>query len=133
MNAIEEMNGKIFYVIGKKFYVNGKIWTAIAPFEAGPTYWGQGGEIVAYTSRNNGKTWKKTIQYTENSPMNHCYVRRPENAHDPFTAYWADGNPDAYWPSRLYFADSEGNVYRLPYDMKEEWAAPELISYIKSR
>lgn len=114
-------------------YVNGKEWTAIAPFEAGPTYWGQGGEIVAYTSRNNGKTWRKTIQYTENSPMNHCYVRRPENARDPFIAYWADGNPDAYWPSRLYFADSEGNVYRLPYDMKEEWAAPELISYIKNK
>lgn len=46
-----------------------------------------------------------------------------------FTAYWADGNPDRLTRCRLYFGDSEGNVYRQPYTMKSEWEKPVKIDF----
>ena len=111
-------------------YVEGLTWTVIAPLEAGPQRWGQGGEVVAYTSTDQGNTWKKTRQYTANSPANHCYVRRPEQAKDPFYAFWADGNPELLSPCHLHFADSQGHVWRLPDTMDGEWATPEPVSFI---
>jgi len=82
-------------------------------------------------TRNQGKTWRRTLRYTANSPYNHCYVRRPENVRDPFWCFWADGNPDVLSISHLYFADSEGRVYRLPYEMApdQEWAEPKEMHY----
>jgi hypothetical protein len=63
---------------------------------------------------------------TSGSAVNHHYVRRPINAHDDFYAYWADGNPDELSPSHLYFANKQGDrVWRLPYVMEGEFAAPE--------
>lgn len=56
-------------------------------------------------------------------------MRRPVNATDPFYTYWADGNPDCLSISNFYFADSKGNVFRLPYNMKEEWERPEHVDY----
>lgn len=112
-------------------YVEGKVWTVIGPTEPGPQFWGQGGEIAAWSSRNEGKSWKKTLQYTYNSPRNNSYVRRPVDAKDPFYGFWADGNPDVFSISCLYFGDSKGHVWRLPYDMKEEWEAPEVMTYFK--
>ena len=69
-------------------------------------------------------------QYTADSPANHCYVRRPENCKDPFWCFWADGNPDVLSVSHLYFADSEGNTFRLPYEIAAdaEWVKPESVS-----
>ena len=115
-------------------WVDGKTWTVIAPTGPGPQRWGQGGEIEAWVSRNNGKSWKKTIQYTANSPMNHSYVRRPVDCKDPFWCFWADGNTDVFSISRFYFADSKGNVYRLPYKIapEEEWVKPELVEFDKT-
>ena len=111
-------------------WVNGKTWTVIAPTGSGPQRWGQGGEVQAWVSRNNGKTWKMEKQYTADSPANHCYVRRPENCKDPFWCFWADGNPDVLSVSHLYFADSEGNTFRLPYEIAAdaEWVKPESVS-----
>ena len=77
-----------------------------------------------WQSGDKGKTWKRVKTLTANSPYNHGYVRRPLNAKDPFFGFWADGNPERITRSTLYFTDSKGNVYSLPYDMKEEWAAP---------
>ena len=79
---------------------------------------------------DQGNTWKKTRQYTANSPANHCYVRRPEQAKDPFYAFWADGNPELLSPCHLHFADSQGHVWRLPDTMDGEWATPEPVSFI---
>ncbi|MBR1707051.1 MAG: BNR-4 repeat-containing protein [Bacteroidales bacterium] len=110
-------------------YIHGKEWTVIAPTGTGPQCWGQGGEVEAWTSRNGGRTWKRTLQYTKNSPRNHCYVRRPEGAKDPFYAFWADGDPDGFSVCRLYFADSRGHVWRLPYEMEGEWAVPEQVEF----
>ncbi len=112
-------------------WVEGRTWTVIAPTEPGPQKWGQGGEIVSWVSRNKGKSWKCAIRYTAQSPMNHCYVRRPESCKDPFWCFWADGNADIFSVSHLFFADSQGNVYRLPYEMAadQEWAEPEQMLY----
>ncbi|MGN0188540.1 MAG: BNR-4 repeat-containing protein [Candidatus Cryptobacteroides sp.] len=109
-------------------YVEGKVWRVIGPTEAGPQKWGSGGEVASWTSKGNGK-WKKDRQYTMNSPLNHHYVRRPYDAKDPFYAYWADGNPDKQSICHLYFGDSKGNVWRLPYDMKDEWEKPEKVEF----
>jgi len=110
-------------------YVEGRKWVVIAPFESGATKWGTGGEIVSYVSLNQGKSWKKAIQYTKDSPRNHGYVRRPEYARDPFYCFWADGNPDVVSISYLYFADSKGRVWRLPYEAQDEWIQPEPVEF----
>ena len=112
-------------------WVEGKTWTVIAPTEPGPEKWGQGGEIESWVTRNGGKTWKRALRYTANSPMNHCYVRRPVQSKDPFWCFWADGNADVFSISHFFFADSKGNVYRLPYKMApdQEWAKPEPVQF----
>jgi len=110
-------------------YVENKFWRVIAPFIDGAQRWGTGGEIESMISRNSGKTWKKERLYTKDSPRNHGFVRRSVKAQDPFYAYWADGNTERLAISYLYFADSKGNVYRLPYNMKEEWEKPEKMDY----
>ena len=108
-------------------WVNGKEWVVIAPTLPGPQYWGTGGEIVSWVSRNQGNTWKMKHQYTTRSIRNQGYVRRPVNARDPFYSYWADGNTDKLSISKLYFGDSKGNVYELPYHMKDDMAKPVKI------
>ena len=66
--------------------------------------------------------------------MNHCYVRRPVDCKDPFWCFWADGNTEIFSISRFYFADSKGNVFRLPYELPEdvEWVEPERVVFDKS-
>ena len=112
-------------------WVAGKTWTLIAPTGAGPQLWGQGGEVESWVSRNNGKSWKLSARYTANSPLNHCYVRRPVDCKDPFWCFWADGNADAFSISHLFFADSKGNVFRLPYEIgpEDEWVQPEKVEF----
>lgn len=110
-------------------YIEGNLWRVIAPTATGPQRWGTGGEVESWTSVNRGKTWAKEHVYTKDSPRNHGYTRRPVNAADPFYTYWADGNPDYLSISNLYFGDSKGNVYRLPYKMKEDWEYPEKVDY----
>jgi hypothetical protein len=61
-------------------YVEDGLWRIIAPTSPGPQYWGTGGEVESWISKNNGKTWKKEYEYTKNSPRNNSYVRRPVNA-----------------------------------------------------
>ena len=112
-------------------WVDGKTWTVIAPTAPGPQKWGQGGEVESWVSRNNGKTWKLAVRYTANSPLNHCYVRRPVDCKDPFWCFWADGNSDVFSISHFFFADSKGNVFRLPYEIApdEEWVKPEPVTF----
>ena len=90
--------------------------------------YGGGGEMCLWTSGDTGKTWTMKQQITRDSPLNHNYARRPRNAHDPFFAFWADGNPNKLSESRLYFCDSTGgHVWQLPYDMTREFAEPALL------
>jgi hypothetical protein len=110
-------------------WVNGDVWTIIAPTtpmpEGDPRYWGAGGEIVEWTSTDQGRSWTRTKQWTSNSERNHTYVRRPFYADDDFYAYWADGNTDSFSKSCLYFSNKTGKIFRMPYNMTAEWQKPE--------
>jgi hypothetical protein len=109
-------------------YVEDRQWRIIGPTETGPQPIGAGGEVAVWTSKDEGKTWTKQRDATRRSPMNHNYVRRPVDAHPDFYAFWADGNPDKFSESRLYFANQAGDrVRRLPYEMSGETAAPQLV------
>lgn len=109
-------------------WVDGGVWKVIAPTHSGPQPWGGGGEMCLWSSHDEGANWSLTREITQNSPRNHNYARRPREAHDPFFAFWADGNPDSFSESHLYFCDSTGeHVWRLPYDMPGETAQPEAV------
>ena len=105
----------------------GETWTILAPTGAGPQYWGAGGEVEEFVSTDRGKTWTRTRALTSGSSLNQTYVRRPLRAADGFRAFWADGNPDVFGRSSLYFCNRAGDVFRMPYDMTDEWMAPERV------
>jgi hypothetical protein len=108
-------------------YIEDGLWRIIAPTEPGPQPFGAGGEIVMWTSRDEGATWTKKKQLTRDSKLNHTYPRRPVNANPQFYALWADGNPLERSESRLYFTDREGShVWRLPTQINGEFAKPEI-------
>lgn len=109
-------------------YVEGDTWRIIGPTEPGPQRYGTGGEVALWTSRDSGVTWTKVRDVTQGSQFNHSYVRRPVDAQRDFYAFWADGDPDKFSPSHLYFTNHEGDrVWRLPYDMTEDFAKPECV------
>jgi len=106
------------------------LWRIIAPTEKGPQPYNTGGEIVVWTSIDQGKTWVKETQVTQNSLYNHTYVRRPVNAHPDFYAFWADGHARQKSESRLYFCDKSGkHLFRLPTLMTQDTQKPEKVSY----
>ncbi len=86
--------------------------------------------MAVWKSRDEGATWAKVHDVTKDSPRNNSYVRKVIGAEldSPFGMLWADGHSDKLSVSRLYFADREGRtVRRLPYDMEEEFATPEVV------
>ena len=109
-------------------WVEGEEWTILAPTDAGPQYWGAGGEVVRFRSTDRGKTWVRTQTLTHNSTNNNTYVRRPFGAADGFYAFWADGNPDLFTQSNLYFCNRDGTVFRMPYTMTTDWQKPIRIN-----
>jgi len=114
------------YDMGSLFIEADGTWRIIAPTEPGPQKLGACGEIAVWTSRDQGVHWKKIRDVTQSSSRNHGYVRRPRMAHDNFYAFWADGNPDAFSKSRLYFTNQAGDqVWSLPYDMIKSFATPK--------
>ncbi len=118
------------YDMGSLYIEPDGTWRLIAPTEVGPQEHGTGGEIALWISQDEGQTWKKEKQITDNSPTNHGYVRRPVNAHPDFYAFWANGNPDEMSESHLFFTNKTGdNVWSLPYYMEEEdeFVAPKLL------
>lgn len=51
-----------------------------------------------------------------------------KSAHTGFAVFWADGNPNILTRSCLYFSNADGTrVFRLPYDMPEDFAKPEPV------
>lgn len=112
------------YDLGSLFVLEDR-WVIVGPTGTGPQAWGTGGELERWESRDQGATWEKTRQITVNSEYNHMYVRRPLHASDPFSLYWADGNPEEISPSRLYFGELSGERYwQLPYEMDGAYATP---------
>jgi len=103
-------------------------WQIIAPSATGPQPYQSGGEMVSWESSDQGINWILKKQLTVNSSANHNYARRPLNAHGSFYSFWADGDPGSFSQSGLYFADSLGNVYQLPYDMTETMESPKLVN-----
>ena len=108
-------------------YIQDNLWRVVAPTDPGPYKYHSGGEMLLWESVDSGTTWKQKKKLTQNSSTNHNYARRPVNAKSPFFSLWADGDPSAFSKSHLYFADSVGNVYQLPYEMKTEKATPNKI------
>lgn len=105
-------------------YIEGDTWTVIAPTEAGPQYWGTGGEMAVWQTENKGVIWERFKDLTRDSDRNHSYARRPVNAHPDFYAFWADGDPDKLSISELYFCNKNGEVFKMPYTMSDEWEKP---------
>jgi len=100
-------------------------WRLIAPTTPGPQRFNPGGEMVLWTSQDQGETWLRVRQLTRGSSRNHTYARAPYNAHPAFYALWADGNAREPSESHLYFTNREGtHVWELPYDMDDEFAEP---------
>jgi hypothetical protein len=103
------------------------MWRIIGPTERGPQPWKTGGEIAMWTSNDQGATWKKVKQLTAGSQYNHCYARRPVDAHPDFYGLWADGDGDKPSASRLYFCTKAGEVLVLPQAMSGQFASPETV------
>lgn len=99
-------------------YIEKDQWRVVAPTAVGPQKWGAGGDIEIWISDDKGLTWKKENRVTRNSEYNHSYVRRPVNAHSQFYFFWADGNPNEFSLSRLYYGNRKGAYWQMPYDDK---------------
>jgi hypothetical protein len=114
------------YDFGSLGIDNDGTWRLVAPTEPGPQAWCTGGEMVLWTSRDQGKSWHRAKQLTNGSARNHTYARLPVNAHPAFYALWADGDAKQPSGSDLYFTDRDGaRVWRLPRAMAGEFARPE--------
>lgn len=100
-------------------------WRVVAPTDAGPQQYNTGGEIVMWLSKDQGRRWSREKQLTQHSERNHSYPRRTVNGHPGFYAFWADGNGRKPSVSKLYFADLQGHVFRLPEKMTRPMMKPE--------
>lgn len=111
------------------FYIeqNGT-WRIIGPLLSGPYHNSAGGNMVMLESRNQGVTWKMVKRLTMTSNLNHNFARRPFNAKAGFYTFWADGNPSKRSSSRLYYANKNGRVFRLPYQMKRNLEAAKEVT-----
>jgi len=107
-------------------YISKDNWHIVGPTEKGPQAWGVGGEIAIWQSSNKGGDWNKTI-VTRDSEQSHAYVRRPVNFKSPFCYFWASGHSHEFSKSELYFGNFDGEVWKLPYIMDDEYAKPIMI------
>lgn len=115
------------YDMGSLF-ISGDVWKIVGPTKDGPQKHGAGGELAIWQSANNGKAWSRIKKLTKNSELNHGYVRRPINYKAPFCFFWADGNPHQFSRSELYFGDFHGNIWKLPYNMNNDFEEPKKLS-----
>ena len=122
IHAITESDNN--YDFGSLYIGDDGIWRMIGTDGIGPQAYNTGGEVSLWISNDEGKSWTRRKQMTVNSPRNHCYPRRPINAHPDFYAIWADGNGREPSESNLFFCDVEGNIFRLPRQFEGETAPP---------
>ncbi len=108
-------------------------WRLIAPTDAGPQPYTTGGDMVLWTSKDEGATWKRVkqlTQVTQGGTRNHTYARQPVNAHAGFYALWADGNTKRESESSLYFTDRNGRqVWRMPREIPAGAAEAAPVPY----
>ena len=116
------------YDMGSLFILE-KNWKIVGPTEEGPQEWGVGGELAIWDSKDEGMNWEKISTITENSEYSHSYVRRPLDFEAPFCFFWADGHSHNFSKCKLYFGDFQGNIWQLPYEMKEDFEKPLKINY----
>ncbi len=109
-------------------YISKDTWQIVGPTESGPQKWGVGGEIAIWQSKDAGDTWLKEKIVTQNSTLSHSYVRRPVNFKPPFSFFWADGHSHIFSKSGLYFGDFNGDVFKLPYHMEENFESPVKVT-----
>ena len=105
------------YTKGRELYFStspdGRTWTPDRKFA------GMGGHYQ--TSHQIGK---RVITAFNMHPGGN--VDKRMNPHPDFYAFWADGNPDKFSKSVLYFANRAGDrVWQLPYDMEGDFAEPK--------
>lgn len=112
------------YDFGELWMKDVNDWRLIAPTEPGPQAYNPGGEVAMWSSVDRGETWKRQKQLTLDSQHNHTYVRLVRDAHPEFVSIWADGHGRQPSESKLYFSDAQGNVFQLPQQMEQAWAAP---------
>ncbi len=105
----------------------GKI-RVVGPTEGGPQAYNPGGEIAMWESAGAGMSWRKVKQVTQNSKMNHNYVRRPINHHAAFYGIWADGHGRKQSVSNLYFLNDTGQIFKLPRQFEGAETDPEPIA-----
>ncbi|WP_163324109.1 BNR-4 repeat-containing protein [Draconibacterium mangrovi] len=111
------------YDMGSLF-IQGNTWKVVGPTEQGPQKWGVGGELAVWVSNDSGQNWIKERQLTENSVISHSYVRKPVNYKAPFCYFWADGHAHEFSKSEIFFGDFDGNIWKLPYQMKDDYEKP---------
>jgi len=105
-------------------YISEDIWSIVGPTENGPQAWGVGGEIAIWQSSDRGGKWEKLTTITRNSEQSHSYVRRPLNFQNPFCFFWSDGDSHKFSRSELYFGNFEGEIWKLPYSMRNDYEKP---------
>lgn len=111
------------YDMGSLF-ISKKEWKLVGPTVSGPQKWGVGGELQIWKSTDNGKSWTMEKNLTQNSEFSHSYVRRPVDFKAPFCFFWAAGHPHQFSKSELCFGDFSGNVWKLPYEMTDDFMKP---------
>lgn len=119
------------YDMGSLYIEPEGIWRIIGPTEQGPQPYNPGGEVAMWKSTDNGSSWQKVKQLTANSEKNHTYVRRPVNVHPGFYGIWADGHGRQPSKSSLYICDKEGNVFKLPEEIKKSLVTPSAVDFGK--
>jgi len=113
------------YDFGPLYIEPGGVWRVIAPTAPGPQPYTTGGDMVMWTSRDQGATWKNVKQLTHAKAINHTYAKKPVNAQPDFYALWADGDTLKPSESSFYFTDKQGSaVWKLPVKMTTEFAKP---------
>jgi hypothetical protein len=108
------------YDMGSIYLEDDGTWRIIGPTQPGPQLFNTGGEMVMWTSKDKGKTWKEEKKLTSNSEKNHSYARKPIDAHPDFYAFWADGHGREPSESSFYVASKDGKVFRLPRKMDKD-------------
>ena len=111
------------YDMGSLF-ISENNWKIVGPTKPGPQKWGVGGELEIWKSTDKGETWLKERQLTANSKMSHSYVRKVIHGKSPFNFFWSDGHSHDFSKCELHFGDFEGNVWKLPYEMSEDYQKP---------